>query len=67
MWLIAASADTTTDRIIEALSRNGLWVFVAICVLAGAAVDVTKRILKHKERIAMIQAGHMPDRKEPRE
>jgi len=67
MWLFAESADTTSTRIIEALSRNGLWVLMAICVLAAAATEITKRILRHRERIAMIQAGHLPDRSEPRE
>jgi hypothetical protein len=67
MWLFAETGGTATSQIIEALSRNSMWVFIAICVLAGCAVDITKRILKHKERIAMIQAGQMPDRTEPRE
>lgn len=54
------SPDVGT-KIIEALSDNGLWVMIAICVLAGTSVDIVKRVLRHRERVAMIQAGMHPD------
>jgi hypothetical protein len=63
MWLLAQATDSgsTSARIIDAVGHNGLWVMIIVCVIAGAGVDITKRILRHKERIAMIQAGLPPD------
>lgn len=46
---------------LSALSQINLWGFVAICVICTAATDITRRVLRHRERIAMIQAGMNPN------
>ena len=43
-----------------ALGDIGLWGFLAIGALCAAATDITRRVLKHRERIAMIHAGMNP-------
>lgn len=50
---------------LSALSQINLWGFVVICVVCtsvcAAATDITRRVLRHRERIAMIQAGMNPN------
>lgn len=42
------------------LGEIGLWGFLAIGAICAAATDIIRRVLKHRERIAMIQAGMNP-------
>ena len=57
--------DSIWPNVIQALANNGFWVFLAVCVLAGVAKHIVDSILKHRERIAMIEAGMQPDREPP--
>ena len=47
--------------IIQAIDNNGFWIFVGVCVLAGTAKHLVGQVLRHNERISMIQAGINPD------
>ena len=49
------------NTILDAISGINLWGFLAVVVVCGAAVDVAKRFMQHKERLAKIQAGLDPD------
>ncbi len=64
MLLILAQAQESTfwAKVIHALSINGLWIFLAICVLAGMANHIVHAVLRHRERLAMIEAGMQPDK-----
>ena len=56
------------DSILSVFEGLGLWGVVGIMIVAGAATDIAKRHMRHKERLAMIQAGMNPDApKAPRE
>lgn len=44
----------------SAFGDIGMWGFLAIGALCAAATDITRRVLRHRERIAMIQAGMDP-------
>ncbi len=61
--LIAQAENSIWHNVIQALSMNGIWVFIAICVLAGTTKHIIKMILIHRERIAMIESGITPDQK----
>ena len=41
-------------------SQINLWGLIAIIAICGAATDIVRRVLQHRERIAMIQAGMNP-------
>lgn len=43
------------------LDGIGMWGCIAIIVICGAACDIAKRYMRHKERIAKIQAGMDPE------
>ncbi len=60
MPVIFAQADSIWPNVIQALSNNGFWVFVGICVIAGTAKNIVTAVLKHRERLAMIEAGMSP-------
>ncbi len=60
MPLLFAQADSIWPNVIQALSNNGFWVFVGICVIAGTAKNIVSAVLKHRERLAMIEAGMRP-------
>ena len=59
--LLAQAQESIWPSVIQALSNNGLWVFIAVCVLAGTAKHIVGMVLRHRERIAMIEAGMTPD------
>lgn len=61
MWLLAQADQSMGINIIQALAHNGLWVFCGICVLAGTLKHIAGMVLKHRERIAMIDAGLTPE------
>ncbi len=42
-------------------SQVNLWGLFAIVAICGAATDIVRRVLQHRERIAMIQAGMYPN------
>jgi len=50
------------DWLVNAVGNFWFWV-VGVPVLAVAATDITKRIIRHRERMAMIQHGMDPDRR----
>ena len=49
------------SAVLQTVDNNGIWIFVGFCVLAGTAKHLVSLVLKHNERIAMIQAGIKPD------
>ena len=49
------------NSLFEAIGQIGLWGCIAIMFVCGAAVDVARRFMRHKERMAMIEAGMNPD------
>lgn len=49
------------NSILDALSGIGMWGFLCVMFICFAAVEITKRALRHKERMAMIQEGINPD------
>ena len=53
--------ESVGHMVVDALRSNSFWVFLAICVLAGTAKHIVGMILKHRERLAMIDAGMRPD------
>ena len=53
--------ESLWTAILRTVDHNGVWIFVGFCVLAGTAKHLVHRVLKHNERIAMIQAGMHPD------
>ena len=63
MFSLFAQQNSTWQMIIQALSMNGLWVFLAVIILAGTAKHIVEMVLKHRERIAMIESGMHPDEK----
>lgn len=68
--LIAQAEETLWPAILRTIDHNGIWIFVGFCVLAGTAKHLVSLVLRHNERIAMINAGLDPDaktRKYPRE
>ena len=50
------------DWLVSAVGNFWFWV-VGVPVLAVAATDITKRVIRHRERMAMIQHGMDPDRR----
>ena len=50
------------DWVVSAVGNFWFWV-VGVPVLAVAATEITKRIIRHRERMAMIQHGIDPDRR----
>ena len=57
--------DSLWPNVIQALANNGFWVFLGICVLSGVTKHIVDSILKHRERLAMIEAGMQPDNEPP--
>jgi hypothetical protein len=49
------------DWLMYMLGNFWFWC-VGVPVLAVAAVDITKRVIRHRERMAMIRHGMDPDR-----
>jgi len=60
VFLLAQDASIGAE-IIRALSANGFWVFISVCVLAGVLKDIASKAFKHRERVAMIENGMHPD------
>ncbi|MEM7477939.1 MAG: hypothetical protein AAF483_23375 [Planctomycetota bacterium] len=60
MYLLAQTS--LSSQIIDALSVNGLWVFLSVCVFAGVLKHIAGKVLEHREKIAMIENGYSPDR-----
>ena len=54
--------ESIGPHVIQALSNNGFWVFIAVCVLAGTAKHLVERVLQHRERMAMVEAGMHPEK-----
>ena len=50
------------DWLVYVVGNFWFWV-VGVPVLAVAATDITKRIIRHRERMAMIRHGMDPDRR----
>ena len=46
---------------LSAIGDIGLWGFLAVVAVCGAATEVARRYMRHQERMAMIQAGMDPD------
>lgn len=46
---------------LEAFGGIGMWSCIAIMFISFAAIDISKRAMRHRERMAMIQAGLDPD------
>ena len=59
--LLAQAQESVWPDVVRALSTNGLWVFIGMCVLAGTAKHIIGLVLQHRERMAMIEAGLQPD------
>lgn len=51
------------NNLISAMSNNGLWVFLSVCVLAGVGKHISAQFLRHRERLMMIENGMHPDAK----
>ena len=49
------------DSIFDSLEGFGMWACIAVIVVCGAACDIAKRFMRHRERMAKIQAGVDPD------
>ena len=49
------------DLLMSVVGSFWFWV-VGVPVIAVAATDITKRVIRHRERMAMIQRGMDPDR-----
>lgn len=58
--LLAQASESIWPSVIQALSNNGFWVFIGTCVLAGTAKHIVGMVLRHRERMAMIDAGLTP-------
>ena len=52
------------DWLMSVVASFWFWV-VGVPVLAVAATDITKRVIRHRERMAMIHRGMDPDRRHP--
>ena len=59
--LLAQAQESIWPAILRTVDNNGLWIFIGFCVLAGTAKHLVGLVLKHNERIAMIQAGMKPE------
>lgn len=57
--------ESIWPNVIQALANNGFWVFLAVCVLAGTMKHIVDSILKHRERISLIEAGIQPGQELP--
>ncbi|MCR9293003.1 MAG: hypothetical protein NXI32_09820 [bacterium] len=60
--ILAQSAESVSiwPSVVSGLSNNGFWVFVGVCVVAATAKNIVMAILKHRERLAMIESGMRP-------
>lgn len=54
-------AQETASSWFSIFSQINLWGVFAIVAICGAATDIVRRVLQHRERIAMIQAGMNPN------
>jgi hypothetical protein len=62
MYLFGAVGENPLwGQVVDFFGRNPWVAIIAIGVIAGTMTDITRRILRHRERIAMIQAGMHPD------
>ena len=64
MTALLAQGESIWPSVIQALSNNGFWVFVAVCVIAATAKQLVERVLEHRERIATLEAGLQPPEKD---
>ena len=53
------------------LIHNPLFIIMAICVgvpvIGGITADIVKQIIRHRERMAMIDQGINPDAQRPKD
>jgi hypothetical protein len=49
------------DSLLDSLGNIGMWGAIAILAICGAACDIAKKVMRHKERMAKIQMGIDPD------
>ena len=63
-FIAEAAQSSIWPTVIDALASNGLWVFLGVCVVASTVKNAIRSVLKHRERIAMIEAGMEPDQAE---
>jgi hypothetical protein len=62
LFPIAAAADPTVGIVRELLRAEIMpFLLAAVAILVGGAVTITKAVIRHRERIAMIQQGIHPD------
>lgn len=59
MYLLAQTNDLWED-VVRGMAGNGLWLFLSVLFLLWTLESVAKRFMKHRERIAMIEAGMNP-------
>lgn len=45
----------------DTFAHMGLWAFFAIAAVCAAATVIVRRVLQHRENMAMIQAGMNPN------
>jgi hypothetical protein len=65
MWLLAQQAQQAPslwEEVVKGLAGNGLWVFLSVVFLLWSVETLSRQFMKHRERMAMIEAGIHPDR-----
>lgn len=64
MTTLLAQGPSFWPSVVQALSNNGLWVFIAVCVMSATAKQLVERVLEHRERMATLEAGMQPPEKD---
>lgn len=59
MYVLAQNSALWED-VVRGMAGNGLWLFLSVLFLLWTLESVAKRFMKHRERIAMIDAGMNP-------
>jgi hypothetical protein len=64
MLLLAQAQPNPTlwEEVIKGLAGNGLWIFLSVVFLLWSIETVSRQFMKHREKMAMIEAGLYPDR-----
>lgn len=57
----AAQADTLWPDVVRAMAGNGFWLFLSVLFLLWTVEGVVNRYFRHRERMALIEAGSDPD------
>jgi hypothetical protein len=53
------------EHLTRSITDLGIWLVPIAAIVVAGVVEITKKILRHQERIAMIERGIDPDASRP--